>query len=391
MSSQGSGVFRRCGKCSRKVTERRCEHCGHDKSSWTWIADVQRPGQPRKTKMKGGYASQREAKEARNAELAAREAGTFIEPTKLTLAEYLAGWLPAIRGDLKPGSVVNYRHTVRLLTERMGDVRLQQLTRQQVKTFYSELGQTHAAKTVHNHHLILHRALRDAIKDGILTANPAAEAHELRKRRNEMKTWTAGELATFLSAANGDRLYAMWRVAGTTGLRRGELLALRWGDVDLERATARVVRAYVRGDAGLHFGEPKSAASRRMIALDPATVATLRAHRAAQNRERLSWGPAYQDGDLLFARENGAPMDPDSITGIFERRVRELKLPRIRLHDLRHTHATLALSAGIHPKVVQERLGHSSISMTLDTYSHAIPAMQADAADKIAALIEAAG
>lgn len=177
---------------------------------------------------------------------------------------------------------------------------------------------------------------------------------------------------------------------GTTGVRRGEALGLRWADVALDSATVRIVPAYVRGADGLHFGEPKTNTGRRMIALDPTTVAALRAHRAAQNRERLAWGPAYQDGDLVFSRENGAPLDPDSVTGIFERRVRELGLPRIRLHDLRHTHATLALTAGIHPKVVQERLGHSSITMTLDLYSHAIPAMQADAADRIAALVDAA-
>ncbi len=151
----------------------------------------------------------------------------------------------------------------------------------------------------------------------------------------------------------------------------------------------RIVRAYVRGAAGLHYGEPKTASGRRMIALDPATVGVLRSHRARQAQERLAWGADYQGGDLLFARENGAPLDPDSVTGFFERIVRGLGLPRIRLHDLRHTHATLALSAGIHPRVVMERLGHSSIAMTLDLYSDSIPAMQAAAADRIAALIDA--
>ncbi len=222
-------------------------------------------------------------------------------------------------------------------------------------------------------------------------SNPADRAHRLSKRRNEMKTWNASELATFLSSVQGDRLYGLWRLAATTGVRRGELLGLRWADVDLERATVRIVRAYVRGAGGLHYGEPKTASGRRMIALDPVTVGVVRSHRARQAEERLAWGAGYQDGDLLFARENGTPLDPDSVTGFFERIVRELRLPRIRLHDLRHTHATLALSAGIHPKVVQERLGHSSIAMTLDLYSHSIPAMQADAADRIAALIEAAG
>lgn len=391
MSRQGSGVFKRCGKCSRDLAgKNHAERCDYKNGAWAWIADIQAKGQPRKTKMKGGYASRREAIEARNAELAGRRAGTFIEPAKVTLGAYLAGWLPAIRREVRSGTVVNYEHTVRVVTERLGDVALQALTRQQIKTMYAELAETLAPKTVHNHHLILHRALRDAVEDRLLTVNPADRAHRLAKRRTEMKTWSAGELALFLSAASGDRLYGLWRLLATSGVRRGEALALRWADVDLERSTVRIVRAYVRGAGGLHFGEPKTASGRRMIALDPATVAALRAHRAAQNRERLAWGPAYRDGDLMFSREDGSPLDPDSVSGIFERRVRELGLPRIRLHDLRHTHATLALAAGIHPKVVQERLGHSSITMTLDLYSHAIPAMQADAADRIAALIEAA-
>jgi len=339
--------------------------------------------------MKGGYATKGAAVAGLQAELAARDAGTFIEPQRVTLGGYLAGWLPAIRREVRSGTVVNYEHTVRVLTERLGDVALQALTRQQIKTLYAELAETLAPKTVHNHHLILHRALRDAVEDRLITVNPADRAHRLAKRRVEVKTWSAGELALFLSAANGNRLYALWRLAATTGVRRGELLGLRWADVDLERGAMRIVRAYVRGAGGLHFGEPKTASGRRMIALDPVTVAAIRAHRAAQNRERLAWGPAYRDGDLLFSREDGSPLDPDSISGTFERRVRELGLPRIRLHDLRHTHATLALAAGIHPKVVQERLGHSSITMTLDLYSHAIPAMQADAADRIAALKDA--
>ncbi|MEJ7801903.1 MAG: site-specific integrase [Candidatus Limnocylindria bacterium] len=212
---------------------------------------------------------------------------------------------------------------------------------------------------------------------------PSAPGRSARRRRPSCP------LATFLSSVQGDRLYGLWRLAATTGVRRGELLGLRWVDAELERATVRIVRAYVRGAAGLHYGEPKTASGRRMIALDPGTVGVLRSHRARQAQERLAWGADYQGGDLLFARENGAPLDPDSVTGFFERIVRGLGLPRIRLHNLRHTHATLALSAGIHPRVVMERLGHSSIAMTLDLYSDSIPAMQAAAADRIAALIDA--
>lgn len=390
MSRQGS-VYRRCGKCSARAVAKRCERCGYDKSSWTWVADVHRAGEARRTKMKGGYATKGAAVAALQAELAAREAGSYIEPRNLTLGEYLTRWLPTISREVRPGTVVNYEHTARVVSDALGSVPLQQLTRQAIKTFYAELAGTRAAKTVHNHHLILHRALRDAVEDKLLSVNPADRAHRLAKHRTEMKTWTAAELGAFLAGVKLDRLYGLWRVAAMSGLRRGELLALRWADVALDAGTARIVRAYVRGNAGLHFGEPKTATGRRLIALDPATVAVLKSHRARQAEERLAWGPDYRDADLIFCREDGSPLDPDGVTSRFERRVRELGLPRIRLHDLRHTYATLALAAGIHPKVVQERLGHSSITMTLDLYSHAVPAMQADAADRVAALIDAAG
>ena len=137
----------------------------------------------------------------------------------------------------------------------------------------------------------------------------------------------------------------------------------------------------------LEWSEPKTERSRRSVALDPTTVDVLRVHRKAQLAERLALGPAYQDEGLVFAREDGAPMHPDRVSKLFRMHADAVKLPRIRLHDMRHTHATLALRAGVHPKVVSERLGHSSIALTLDTYSHAIPAMQTDAAAKVAALV----
>jgi integrase len=170
-------------------------------------------------------------------------------------------------------------------------------------------------------------------------------------------------------------------------MRRGELLGLRWHDV--KSGHVQVVQQRVRGEAGFTYGPPKTAKGRRSISLDAVTVAALQAHRQSQGVIRPRFGPYDEDADLVFARADGSPMDPDSVSGRFERLVRRLQLPTIRLHDLRHTHATLALAAGVHPKVVQERLGHSSVTMTLDLYSHAVPGMQADAASRIAALIDA--
>jgi integrase len=171
-------------------------------------------------------------------------------------------------------------------------------------------------------------------------------------------------------------------------MRRGELLGLRWRDVDLEAGRVSVTRSLVSVRNRLSFSEPKTRRGRRSIAVDSGTVAQLRAHRKRQAEERLALGLGRPGRDaLVFTDPLGEPVKPDSFSQFFDRRVKQLELPRIRLHDVRHTHATLALEAGIHPKVVSERLGHASVAFTLDTYSHAVPALEEQAAEQIAAVL----
>jgi integrase len=210
-----------------------------------------------------------------------------------------------------------------------------------------------------------------------------------------MSTWSAAELASFLDQLRGDPLHAPILLAATTGMRRGEVLGLRWRDTDLDagRVAIRQTLAAVRdvdGDGGRHllvFGEPKTAKGRRTVPLPPQTVAVLRAHRKAQAAERLQAGPDYTDRDLVFAEPDGTPIHPDKFRKRFEVRIGRSGLPPVRFHDLRHTYATLALQAGVHAKVVPEILGHANIGITLDTYSHAIPAMQESAAATVARLV----
>jgi integrase len=204
-----------------------------------------------------------------------------------------------------------------------------------------------------------------------------------------MRSWTADELRAFLAASAQHPLFPLYRLAASTGMRRGEILGLRWKDVDLERRRLTVRQQLSRQGEAVSFGQPKTKAGRRSIALDPATINVLRALREARKVIVGQFGAAYQPHDLVFARADGSPHDPDSVSHTFDRLVRAAGLPAIRLHDLRHTHATLALQAGVHPKVVQERLGHSSISVTLDLYSHAVPALEEDAAGRIAAMVDA--
>lgn len=200
-----------------------------------------------------------------------------------------------------------------------------------------------------------------------------------------MSTWSGAELQRFLEAVRDDRLAACWRFLAMTGCRRGEALGLRWRDLDLERGQAMLVQTVVGNRI---TSEPKTERGRRTVALDAATVDGLREHRRTQETERAALGGALEHDSLVFCREDGTAIWPRTLTRSFARHVRTAVLPIIRLHDLRHTHATLALQAGVHPKVVQERLGHATISITLDVYSHAIPAMQHEAATQVAALLE---
>ncbi len=392
-------IWKRCGKCNKRVDGRRCE-CGYLGSSWCFAVDVPSPDGRRKQNRRSGFPTKDAAEKAMREQLASVDAGSYAAPSRVTVAGWLDEWLPTVQGQVRGSTFISYRSAAGRVKEAIGAVPLQSLNKAQVMKLYGELRETGhrrtggrlAYQTVANVHIALRKALGDAVEAGIINRNPATKALKLMPDPVEMKVWTAAELGRFLRSANGERLAAAFRVAAMTGVRRGELLALTWRQIDLEAGTLAVTQQLLReADGSYRFGPPKTTRSRRLIAIDGGTVAELRAHRAAQNREKLAWGAAYSDLDLVFCREDGTPMTGDVVGWAFERAIRSAGVPRIRFHDLRHTAATLRLAAGTHPKVVQEMLGHANISITLDTYSHAVPGMQADSAEKVAALIRAAG
>jgi integrase len=244
-----------------------------------------------------------------------------------------------------------------------------------------------AAKTVRNTHIVLHRALADAERLRLVMRNVAHLARPPAVPHVERATWSADELAAFLEHVSGDRLFAAYVLLATTGMRRGEVFGLRWRDVDLSARRASITQTVTTVNDKLVLGPTKTNRSRRTISLDPTTVDVLHAHRVVQDQERATagqaWDPSY---DLVLCDGTGRPEHPDRFSRQFQRYVKATDLPPLRgPHNLRHTWATLALRAGVHPKVVSDRLGHATIAVTIDTYSHVAPSLDAEAADTVAA------
>ena len=320
--------------------------------------------------------------------------------SSLTVAVYLTQrWLPANQARLKPSTWAGYARNIQLhVIPRIGRVPLRHLRPDHIERMYAELsvdGNHSRAggldeKTIVEIHQMLRRALGDAVRRGLIVTNPATLALAPRRRplgSSVAKAWNAYQLRTFLTHTADHRMHAALWTAANTGMRRGELAGLHWGDVDLDAATLSINRSLVSVGYELHESRGKTRTSRRCIDLDSITVQVLRDWKA----RRAAEGPSSEvdDGDAhVFAQSNGAVTHPQLISDAFKRKVRTSGLPKIRLHDLRHTHATLLLKAGVPIKVVSERLGHSTPAFTMATYQHVLPGMQREAAETFASLLE---
>jgi integrase len=238
-------------------------------------------------------------------------------------------------------------------------------------------------------HAALSSALDYAVRQRIIAHNVMVDVDRPRRQRTAMRVWSAGQLAKFLTAVEADRLHPVLRLASHTGARRSELLGLKLPQLDLAAATLSITARRTRvGYEMIERAGTKTAAGARVIDLDPLTVEVLRTWRKAQAAERQAWGVAYVDTDYVFTAENGEPLHADHLAQRFERLVAAAGVPTIRFHDLRHTHATLLLKAGVPPHVVSQRLGHASPALTLSIYSHVLPRQQAAAAAAFAKLVD---
>ncbi len=380
-------------------------------STWTYAFSVAKAGGGRRQITKGGHRTKGDAERALSEALVEYGQGptTRVEPSKMPLTTYLKSeWLPTLHG-LKPTTRNGYEDLVdAYIVPGLGDVRLCDLTPGQVAKFYDRLrtsGRRRAKadgsralseSTVHHVHVALSASLRHAVEAGMIRVSPIVQLPKMARpkaggaNKPDMVVWTITEAQRFLAKAATDRLVMVYELALATGLRRGELAGLRWVDVDLDAGQVAVRRNRTTAGYDVVDGNPKAGRA-RTIDIDDGTVAALKAHRRRQLEERMAWGEAWEDHGLVFVRENGAPLHPQTLLHHLRRLSRAAGVPKVRLHDLRHTHATWGLAAGVPPKVMQERLGHSSVQITLDLYSHTIPGMQADAAAKIGGLLRGVG
>lgn len=326
--------------------------------------------------------------------LASQQAGTLPAGTVPTVREFLRQWLKdTVPHTTRPNTVAAYTVVVeKHLVPEIGRLRLDKLSPAHIQALYTKkLEEGRAAKYVRNMHGILHRALEQAVKWGIMPRNPARAVTLPKVERKKMNALTAEQARQLLATARSERLYAAYVLAVTCGLRMGELFGLTWDNVDLEdgQITIQHQLQYLGKPT---LTPPKSSRGRRRIDLPPLAVAALRKHRAQQAKEKLAVGPAWQDEwGLVFTTEIGTPVNPSNFRNrSFYPLLKAAGLPRIRFHDLRHTAATLLVASGVNMRVVSEILGHSSAAFTLDTYSHVLPAMRKAAASRMQSILEAA-
>jgi integrase len=323
-----------------------------------------------------------ETRAALNKARADRDGGFVFDAGTLTLGDYLDKWLKdSVKNTVRRSSYVRYEGIVNNhVSPTLGRLKLKSLTPAHVRRLYIEKLETLSPRSVNYIHVTLHKALRQAVRDGLIPRNVTEAVKTPQVHRKEVTPLSPTQVKALLTAASGERLEALYLVAVHTGLRQGELLGLKWTDVDLDAGTISVQRSL---DADGTFNPPKRAKSRRTVRLTAQAAEALRSHRAAQNEERLRLGSLWEDHGLVFPNRVGKPMDHNNLYHRDFKTLLEiagLAGQGFTFHSLRHTCATLLVSKNVNPKIVQEMLGHATISQTMDTYSHVLPGMQDQAA-----------
>ena len=370
------------------------------KNSWSVVVDLGRDPESGKRRQlwRSVKGPKRDAEALLVQLLHERDTGVERPRGKVTVSEYLERWLAdAVDPNLAPKTALSYREIVcGHLSPALGPLELTALRPTHIQSLYTRLltnGRRDgkgglSPRSVLRYHQVLHAALHQAVRWQLLIRNPADAVDPPRTTRRSILTIEPADVHRLQVAAETTVLGPFVRLAILTGMRRGELLALRWSDIDLDAGVIHVQRSSQRiSGQGIVERQPKTRLSRRSIDIGADAVAVLRAHRKGQAEARMLAGAAYRDPALVFATGIGTPLEPGNVLRTWYRITKAAGLDGMRVHDLRHAHATLMLRAGVHPKVVSERLGHASVNITLDTYSHVLPGLQKAAAAKLDVLL----
>jgi integrase len=361
---------------------------------WAVVVDITGPDGKRRRKWHAFRGTKREAQKECARLIAEITTGTAIDATKATLRDYLERWLSHMATQVSPRSAENYQEVVKdWLVPALGNIKLAKLQPEQIANAYSKAlteggrqGKGLSPRSVTMMHRTLSQALKQAVVWKLIAANPAALCKPPRVERKEMRVLDLAATAALIEFSRDGRLYMPMLFFTLCGLRRAEVAALRWNRLDLATGRLAITTSIEQTAAGARSKSGRS----RIIVLPALLVEELRRHRIKQAEHLLRFGMRQSDDTHICLREDGTPWRPRMMTYAVARLIRSSGVPRVRLHDLRHGHATHLLAANTHPKVVQERLGHASIQLTLDTYSHVMPSMQEDAAATIDAAIRAA-
>lgn len=366
---------------------------------WAIVLDVADPATgARKRKWHSFAGTKREAQNECARLIASLNGGTYVEPTRETVGDFLKRWLASIKSQVSARTYERYAEiATKNLTPLLGSVILAKLKPPHVSAAYAaalESGRRDgkgglSPRTVHHMHRILRQALQQAVVWEVLNRNPADAVKPPKVERKAMRAPDAAETAALLDAIRETRIFIPTMLAVLCGLRRGEVVALRWKHVDLDRGQLSVEQSAEQTKSGVRLKETKNGRA-RTVALPRYAIDELRRWRAAQAEELLVLGIRLGADTPVVAQATGEPLQPNSLTHEFVRLTAALEIPRLRFHDLRHGHATQLLAGGVHPKVAQERLGHSSVAVTIDLYSHVLPGMQEDAAARVDAALHLA-
>ncbi len=370
--------------------------------SWRLVYEGPRKTGEARQRQFVAFRGTRHAADAKLTELIRQaQTGAFVRPTKQTLGAFLESWLTSVSTHVRPTTAWGYRSIVKThLLPHLGHIALTDLAPSDLQEYYGQAltsgrrdgkGEGLSARSVVSHHRVIREALGLALRMGLVARNVAEAVDPPRAIHVEMKVLNAAGVKKVLELAEGTQWHPLFHLALYSGLRRSEILAVRWKDLDLLGASLSVTQAmhHLR-DGRTVFTEPKSARSRRQVALSPASALTLRAYRERREAQAVKLGMTLYEDDLVFTQYDGRPFLPDSVSHAWMKLCRKAGYPGVRLHDARHTHASLLLAQGVNVKIISERLGHASVATTMDLYAHVSPTLQRETAAKFDAILEGA-